>query len=139
AEGFAPRRLLSHALACALLCSATVLLESRRAAAFELFGIHLWGADDSEDAAIADPLRYSVTFDVRDADDDLKERLENASGLKADEERPVPGSLGLMARARAEREQLVAALYADARYDGVVTVSIQGREMDSLPPDAEFT
>lgn len=135
----APRRVLSHVLACALLCSSLVLVETRAAAAFEIFGIKLWGSDDSEDADITDPLRYAVTIEAPDADDDLKDRLENASSLKADEDHPVSGSLGLLTKARGEREQLVAALYADARYDGVVTVSIQGRDIDSLPPDAEFT
>lgn len=139
AEKWAPRRRLSRALACALLCSSAVLLECRNAAAFEIFGIRLWGSDDKEDAGITDPLRYSVTIEAPDADDNLRKRLENASGLKADEDRPVSGSLGLMAKTRADREQLVAALYGDARYDGVVTVSIQGRDIDSLPPDAEFT
>jgi translocation and assembly module TamA len=59
--------------------------------------------------------------------------------LKADEDHPVSGSLGLLAKARSEREQLVAALYGEARYDGVVTVEIQGKDIDALPPDAEFT
>ncbi len=116
-----------------------MLLESRDATAFEIFGIKLWGSDDSEDADITDPLRYAVTIEAPNADDDLKERLEGASGLKADEDHPVSGSLGLLTKARAEREQLVAALYQDARYDGVVTVAVQGKDIDSLPPDAEFT
>ncbi len=55
-----------------------------------------------------------------------------------DAERPVSGSLGLLAKARSDREQLVAALYAQARYDGVVDIAIDGRTLDSLPPDAEF-
>ncbi len=105
AEKWAPRRRLSRALACALLCSSAVLLECRNAAAFEIFGIRLWGSDDKEDAGITDPLRYSVTIEAPDADDNLRKRLENASGLKADEDRPVSGSLGLMAKARADREQ----------------------------------
>ncbi|TIN76524.1 MAG: outer membrane protein assembly factor, partial [Mesorhizobium sp.] len=73
---------------------------------------------------IVDPLRYAVTISAPDADKDLVKKLENASALKSDEERPVSGSLGLMAKARSDREQLVAALYADARYEGVVTVTI---------------
>ena len=43
-----------------------------------------------------------------------------------------------MAKARSDREQLVAALYADARYEGVVTITIDGKPLDDLPPDAEF-
>lgn len=136
--GIAPGRGLPRALLLALVCSAILAGEARPAAAFEIFGIKLWGSSKDEDADIVDPLRYSVTIDAPDADKDLAERLENASALKSDEEHPVSGSLGLMAKARSDREQLVAALYADARYEGVVTIAIQGKSIDELPPDAEF-
>jgi translocation and assembly module TamA len=137
--GTAPRRVLSRALLFALMCSTILAAENRHAAAFEIFGIKLWGSSKDEDADIVDPLRYSVTIEAPEADKDLVKKLENASTLKSDEERPVSGSLGLLAKARADREQLVAALYADARYEGVVTVTIQGKPLDDLPPDAEFT
>ncbi|MDX8511752.1 autotransporter assembly complex protein TamA [Mesorhizobium captivum] len=136
--GIAPGRGLPRALLFALVCSTMLAGEARPAAAFEIFGIKLWGSSKDEDADIVDPLRYSVTIDAPDADEDLVERLENASALKGDEEHPVSGSLGLMAKARSDREQLVAALYADARYEGVVTITIQGKSIDELPPDAEF-
>ncbi|MEI9424394.1 autotransporter assembly complex protein TamA [Mesorhizobium sp. Cs1299R1N1] len=136
--GTAPRRVLPRALLLAMLCSSALLCESRHAAAFELFGIKLWGSSSDEDADIADPLRYAVTISAPDADKDLVKKLENASALKGDEDRPVSGSLGLMAKARSDREQLVAALYADARYEGVVTITIDGKPLDELPPDAEF-
>ncbi|RRI07043.1 outer membrane protein assembly factor [Mesorhizobium tamadayense] len=136
--GIAPGRGLPRALLLALVCSTMLAGEARQAAAFEIFGIKLWGSSSDEDADIVDPLRYSVTIDAPDADKDLVERLENASTLKSDEEHPVSGSLGLMAKARSDREQLVAALYADARYEGVVTITIEGKSIDELPPDAEF-
>lgn len=79
-----------------------------------------------------------MTIDVKDDDADLKKRIEAVSGLKADEDHPVSGSLGLMTKARSDREQLVAALYEDARYEGVVDISIAGQSIDELPPDAEF-
>lgn len=139
AGSIAPRRLLSRALISALMCC-VVFAGTRNAAAFEIFGFKLWeSAEDKEDAQIADPLRYSATIEAPDADDDLEDRLENASALKNDEERPVSGSLGLLAKARGDREQLVAALYADARYEGVVTIMIAGKALDELPPDAEFS
>ncbi|MFD2058523.1 autotransporter assembly complex family protein [Mesorhizobium calcicola] len=136
--GTTPGRVLSRALLLAMICSTALVAEAGNAAAFELFGIKLWGSSDNEDADIVDPLRYAVTITAPDADKDLVKRLENASALKSDEERPVSGSLGLMAKARSDREQLVAALYADARYEGVVTITIDGKPLDDLPPDAEF-
>ncbi|TWI34601.1 autotransporter assembly complex protein TamA [Mesorhizobium tianshanense] len=137
--GTAPRRVFSRALLLALLCSTALVAETGNAAAFEIFGIKLWGSSEDEDADIVDPLRYSVTIEAPDADEDLVKKLENASTLKADEERPVSGSLGLLAKARGDRDQLIAALYADARYEGVVTITIEGEPLDDLPPDAEFS
>lgn len=136
--GTAPGRVLSRALLLAMICSTALVAEAGNAAAFELFGIKLWGSSKDEDADIVDPLRYAVTISAPDADKDLVKKLENASALNSDEEHPVSGSLGLMAKARSDREQLVAALYADARYEGVVTITIDGKPLDDLPPDAEF-
>ncbi|WP_245295115.1 autotransporter assembly complex protein TamA [Manganibacter manganicus] len=132
-----PGRTLSRALFCALLCSSAFVWSGQGAQAFEIFGIKLWGSD-KEDKQIVNPLRYSVTFKMADGDDDLQEKLENVSALKNDEDDPVSGSLGLMTKARGDREQLVAALYGEARYDGVVDISIAGQSLDELPPDAEF-
>ncbi|MGO4637585.1 autotransporter assembly complex family protein [Mesorhizobium sp. 2RAF45] len=136
--GTAPGRVLPRALLLAMMCVSVLAAESSPAAAFELFGIKLWGSSKDQDADIVDPLRYAVTITAPDADKDLVKKLENASALKGDEDRPVSGSLGLMAKARSDREQLVAALYADARYEGVVTITIDGKPLDDLPPDAEF-
>ncbi|QKC82993.1 autotransporter assembly complex family protein [Mesorhizobium sp. NZP2077] len=134
----APGRVLPRALLLAMMCATALAAEPRPAAAFSIFGIKLWGSSSDADADIVDPLRYAVTIAVPDADKDLVKKLENASALKGDEDRPVSGSLGLMAKARSDREQLVAALYADARYEGVVTITIDGKPLDDLPPDAEF-
>jgi translocation and assembly module TamA len=122
----------------ALLGSAVLLPQIQPAAAFELFGIKLWGSSEDDDADIVDPMRYAVTINAPDADKDLIKKLEAASALKSDEDRPVSGSLGLLTKARGDREQLVAALYSDARYEGVVNVTIAGQPIDDLPPDAEF-
>lgn len=107
------------------------------AQAFELFGMKLFGGKD-EDADIADPVRYTVSFDLSRTDDSLHGKLRKASTLVADEDRPVSGSLGILAKARNERELLVAALYEEARYDGTVEITIDGRTLDELEPDAQF-
>lgn len=122
----------------ALLCPAAAgLLGPAEARAFEIFGLRLFGSEDAGED-IADPLNYTAMLDVDDGDEELRERLENASALVQDAEEPVSGSLGLLAKARSDREQLVAALYGEARYDGVVEIRIAGRPLDEIPPDAEF-
>ncbi|MEO5322311.1 autotransporter assembly complex protein TamA [Mesorhizobium sp. CC13] len=137
-DGPARARVLWRAAMAALLATTILAVEARQASALEIFGIRLWGSDKDEDADIVDPLDYAVTFEVTGDDDDLREALENVSLLKSEEERPVSGSLGLLAKARSDRERLIAALFSRARYDGVVEISIAGRALDELEPDAVF-
>lgn len=106
--------------------------------AFKLFGINLFGSDEDEKADIIDPVRYSATLDTTNASGDLKDRLDNTSALKSDEEQPVSGDLGLVIKAREDRDRLVAILYEEARYGGVVRITIDGQELDRLPPIPQF-
>lgn len=121
----------------ALWSTTAMFTHAPTAAAFEIFGFKLFGSEE-QDEDIVDPLHYTVTLTVEGDDETVKEALESASALVQDVERPVSGSLGLLAKVRSDREQLVAALYAEARYDGVVNIAIDGRPLDDLPPDAEF-
>ncbi|WP_078707912.1 autotransporter assembly complex protein TamA [Consotaella salsifontis] len=93
---------------------------------------------DQEDEAVLEPVNYKVTLDVDPADKDLRKKLEAASLLVADEEKPVSGSLGLLSKARNDRKRLVAALYESAHYDGLVNIFIEGRDIADLAPDATF-
>ena len=125
-------------LLAAVLCSpATLLFPTRDAHGLEIFGWTLFGSDDDAEDVV-DPLNYSVAMTVEGGDAELEEALNEASSLVQDAERPVSGSLGLLAKARSDRERLVAALYSRARYDGVVDITIEGRSIDDLPPDAQF-
>jgi translocation and assembly module TamA len=121
----------------ALLSGTAAMTHTPSANAFELFGFKLFGSDE-EDDDVVDPLHYTVTLTVEGGDEKLKDDLDGASSLVQDVERPVSGSLGLLAKARSDREQLVAALYAQARYDGVVQIAIAGQSLDDIAPDADF-
>jgi translocation and assembly module TamA len=104
--------------------------------AFELFGVKLFGGEEEID--IADPVNYTVTIDLSGTDEGIRDKVRAASSLLADEDRPVSGSLGILSKARNDRELLVAALYEAARYDGTVEITIDGQSIDALEPDAEF-
>ncbi len=117
-------------LLCALLSGTAAVTHTPTANAFELFGFRLFGSDDEEGQDIVDPLNYTVTLTVEGGDETIKETLDEASSLVQDVKRPVSGSLGLLAKARSDREQLIAALYAQARYDGVVNIAIDGKSLD---------
>ncbi|MCB1445939.1 MAG: outer membrane protein assembly factor [Rhizobiaceae bacterium] len=71
-------------------------------------------------------------------DDDLKKALEDASALVQDEKDPVNGDLGLVIKARDDRERLLGALYENARYGAVVNITVGGTPIDELPPVPEF-
>ena len=136
--GVSARALLRVLLPSLALLPPLVLLPVTPAPAIELFGFKFFEPDE-EGADIADPTRYDVTLTVEGDDAGLQETLEAASALVLDEERPVSGSLGVIAKARDDRERLVAALYREARYDGIVDVRIAGQPIDEIAPDAEFS
>ncbi|TCN45252.1 autotransporter secretion outer membrane protein TamA [Shinella granuli] len=96
------------------------------------------GDDEEAAAAVIDPVNYTLTLDPGTDDDDLKQAIENTARLKQDEGTPVSGDLGLVIKARDDRDRILAALYEKARYGGVVTVTVGGRDLDSLPPNPEF-
>jgi translocation and assembly module TamA len=75
-----------------------------------------------------------VDFQVQGADDDLTDRLRDASLLLAAEADPVTDAQDLFAAARGEYARLVGALYASGRYSGVVRVLIDGREAAAIAP-----
>lgn len=115
-----------------------LLLLPQPARAFEIFGFEFFSKKDKAAEGVIDPLNYTVTLSVLPEIEDLKEDLEKASTLVSDEDQPVSGSLGLLSKAKNDRKRLVASLYENGRYDGVVTISIEGRDIDELAPDAEF-
>ncbi|PYE89287.1 autotransporter assembly complex protein TamA [Phyllobacterium leguminum] len=116
------------------------------AAAFDLFGIHLWGEKkETADASITDPKRYKVqvaiTGNARNHDgreSDAKETVEGASSLVADEDKPVSGAAGLLAKARGDYRRILQALYGDGRYGGTISIKVNGREAADIPIDAEL-
>ncbi len=117
----------------ALLCPALV----SEAYAFKLFGVTLWG-EEEQAVNVIDPVTYSVTLEAPGADDDLKNSLEQASHLVQDKDEPVSGDLGVVIKARDDRDRLIATLYEKSRYGGVVTVTVNGVDIDKLPPAPEF-
>jgi translocation and assembly module TamA len=122
------------AVAAALACAPVSV---RPAMAFKLFGMKFFESDE-EATAVIDPVNYTLTLDPGTDDSDLKEAIENTTRLKQDEGQPVSGDLGLVIKARDDRDRILAALYENARYGGVVNVTINGQDLDSLPPNPEF-
>lgn len=98
---------------------------AQNAFAFKLFGIKLWGEDETADQ-VSDPVRYTVDFKSDNLDKDLKDALNDSSMLVSDKDKPVSGDLGVVVKARDDRDRLIATLYERARYGGVVTITVNG-------------
>jgi translocation and assembly module TamA len=105
--------------------------------AFKIFGMRFFEKDE-DTTEVVDPVNYSLTLNEPSGDADLKEALENSSRLFQDKDKPVSGDLGLAIKARDDRDRLLAALYEQARYGGTVAVTVNGQDIDRLPPDPVF-
>ena len=109
------------------------------AAAFDLFGIHLWGEREPDDAIdVIDPLPYTVTWRVVGGDDALKTQLETASSLWSDRETPASGAAGLLSKARGDYRRLLAALYAAGYYGPAIGIRAAGQEVADASLDTTF-
>lgn len=124
-------------LAASILLCGGVTAFAGQANAFEIFGLKLFESEDDAEGII-DPVDYTVTLTVTPDLEDLRKELEGASTLVSDADDPVSGSLGLLSKARNDRKRLVASLYENGRYAGVVTIRIAGRDIADLAPDAQF-
>ena len=109
---------------------------------FELFGIKIFGGKEEEvDDTIGEPYRYAIEFSVTQTADenDLTDLLKGASSLWQDREKVASGAAGLLAKARGDYRRILASLYAEARYGGTISITVDGREAADLPPDAEIS
>src|SRR5262245_52733385 len=98
-----------------------LLVACSPAAAFELFGVHLWGAREAEEAdTIDDPLSYSVELTVAGDNRALQKTVRNASNLWQDRDKPASGSGGLLVKARDDYRRILATLYGEGRYGGSI-------------------
>lgn len=129
-----------------LTCSVAALLfamgpTTTPASAFNFFGLKLFGGDKASEAeeVIGEPQAYAVTFTIAGAaDGDLERRLQRASSLWQDRDKPASGAAGLIAKARGDYRRLLAALYTQGRYGGTISILVAGREAADLPPDTEL-
>ena len=118
------------------LIFAAVALPSGAAFAIEIFGIKLFEGDKAEQAAfeVPDPVTYELDLVIAGDDDNraLRNELESASTLFSQTNEPASGQIGLISRARNDRERLIATLYTQGRYGGTVDISINNRPLGDV-------
>ena len=103
------------------------------AQSFELFGFTIFGQEeDPTEIAVINPLDYLARIEIVSNDDDLKKSIRRSSELWQERRRPAPGSAGLISRARGDYRTILAALYAEGRYSGAISIRLNGREAAGL-------
>lgn len=102
---------------------------------FELFGVRLFGGE--KEPPPPDAVTYEVSFNT-EADRNLTRRLVAASRLEENKGDPSPGAAALLATARGDYQRLLGVLYADGRYGGTISITVDGREAADIPIDATF-
>jgi len=105
--------------------------------ALELFGKKLLETGETE-TTVVDPVWYDITFTQNGLTSDEEASLRAASELIAGIGSPVSGSLGLLVKAKTDRDLLIAALYQQARYSGLVRIFIEGQDISRIEPTTEF-
>ncbi len=107
-------------------------------AAFELFGIHLWGKKKPNLSLYnisGTEKFYQVEVIVPQGAPQVGAQIvKDVSSLVADQDKAVSSSSGLLAKARSNYQAILSALYADGRYGGVISIKINGLEVADLSP-----
>ncbi|WP_245504496.1 autotransporter assembly complex protein TamA [Aquabacter spiritensis] len=73
---------------------------------------------------------YAVTFDVS-GDTSVRGAITDASNLESLRRTPPSGAAGLVRRALADQNRIVAALYSEGYYGGTLTITVAGRAPDA--------
>jgi len=80
---------------------------------------------------VADALPYKPTVNVVDGGRSLRRAITGASNLESMKKSPPSGAAGLLRRARADIDQITAALYANGYYAGIIRITIAGLDLDA--------
>ncbi|WP_332059903.1 autotransporter assembly complex protein TamA [Bartonella sp. CB74] len=111
---------------------------SQSLAAFELFGIPLFGqrkASVSPDSVNSTEKIYKIEVVApQGAPPEGVKIVKAVSSLFADQSKALSSSSGLLAKARSDYRAILSALYADGRYGGVISIKINGLEVADLSP-----
>nr|WP_244444506.1 autotransporter assembly complex family protein [Nitratireductor basaltis] len=119
--------------------AASIAIAPLPAYGFELFGLRLFGKDKQETVdTIGTPQDFEVEFTVVGENDELSRELKKASTLWKDRDEPASGAGGLIAKARGDYRRILNELYANARYGGTISITINGQQASEILPDSEF-
>ena len=132
------RRAGTAGRAAAFVCLLSASVLPTPSAAFDLFGKSLFSRNPVEETAeVPDPTPYTVDLSVAGGGDLLESDLRDVSTLVAEQESPPSGLIGVIARARADRNRFIGALYGAGHYGGTADISVAGLPLDEASLDPE--
>lgn len=109
------------------------------AAAFEIFGIRIFGGDEEiDDDFVGEPQSYDVAFEAGETDRGIADTVRGASNLWGDRDEPASGAAGLLSKAKSDYRRMIGALYTEGYYGGSISILVDGREASALPADADL-
>ena len=82
------------------------------------------------DTSAPDATPYTVTFEIAGSERSVRSAVTDASNLESLKRQAPAGAAGLIRRAVADRDRILAALYTEGRYAGTVTIIVAGRSPD---------
>jgi translocation and assembly module TamA len=136
---FSSMRFEKGLMLCVFLSASLISPDSiTNANALDFFGKKLFDSK-SENVLVADPLNYSVTLETTGVNSEETASLRKSSELIADQSLPVSGLLGLLTKAKSDRDNLVGAMYDLARYGAVVDVYVNGANINDIAPTSELS
>ncbi|ATP11697.1 autotransporter assembly complex protein TamA [Bartonella henselae] len=114
-----------------------VLAFPKSLAAFELFGIPLFGHKKINSSSNVDGAEKFYNVDVvasPGASSEGVKIVKAVSSLVIDRDKALSSSSGLLAKARSDYRAILSALYAEGYYGGVISIKINGLEAADLSP-----
>ncbi|MFG1400794.1 autotransporter assembly complex protein TamA [Xanthobacter sediminis] len=87
--------------------------------------------ETAEDGPAIDAVPYTIDIEVVNADRSVRSAVLDASNLESLKSRPPAGAAGLVRRVTADRERIIAALYANGYYGGTMEITISGNRLDT--------
>lgn len=122
----------------ALALAVGLVIAPGQAQAFKFLGMTFFEDKNKNADVIGEPLNYTVTVETQPKDRSLTKVVRNASALYGERKKPASGPAGLVAKAKADYKNILAALYGQGRYGGVIHILINGQEAAGLAPDADI-
>lgn len=88
---------------------------------------------------IVDPRTYNLDLRLtHNSDERLEDAVKSASELWRGQDGAVGGSIGLVSRAKADYQRILAALYNEGYYSGAISITINGMQASDIKPGTDI-